>query len=358
MTHRLSQDRRGFTLIELLVVIAIIAILIGLLLPAVQKVREAAARMACSNNLKQLGLACHNYADSEGGGKLPPAAEVIVVNGDWNWHSTGHNRSGNLLGPNWAVRLLPYIEQGTALSGTGANIANWRASNGTDLSWRNVRGIKLKTMLCPSDNGDDVFFSGWNMSSSTSVAGWARGNYAINGGPGGFWNWTSNWDGGSCWADDIGNNVNGVSWPVSRSGGGGYKIAAIPDGSSNTIMFEEIRIGANQDDMRGTWALGMPGASITGGNAVGDCGGPNDGTNQKFRYCDDLWMPSDDPNKGLGCWNGCTNDQAQARSRHTGGVLVANGDGSVRFVRDSISRRTWTIVQAANDNLTIPDDYN
>src|ERR1700704_1634429 len=93
--------RRGFTLIELLVVIAIIAILIGLLLPAVQKIREAANRMKCTNNLKQIGLGLHNFNDVNGG--FPPGA--IVVNG---WQ--GDPRSTQI-GPNWAIFLLPFIEQ-------------------------------------------------------------------------------------------------------------------------------------------------------------------------------------------------------------------------------------------------------
>src|SRR5690242_5739255 len=95
--------RHAFTLIELLVVIAIIAILIGLLLPAVQKVREAAARLQCQNNMKQIGVACHAYHDSIG--NLPPAVLMNSSVTDPTLHSQN-------FGPNWAVLILPYIEQG------------------------------------------------------------------------------------------------------------------------------------------------------------------------------------------------------------------------------------------------------
>src|SRR5437868_5632789 len=96
----------GFTLIELLVVIAIIAILIALLIPAVQKVRQAAAKTQCQNNLKQIGLACHSYHDTYR--SLPPAVQIVHAKGDNNLASS-YRTPG--FGPNWLVFLLPYMEQ-------------------------------------------------------------------------------------------------------------------------------------------------------------------------------------------------------------------------------------------------------
>src|SRR5262249_26990878 len=142
----------AFTLIELLVVIGIIAILIGLLPPAVQKVREAAARAKCANNLRQLGLAAHAYHDANG--SFPPGVRMPYAQAN-NDPLTGG--MGNPFGPNWAVYLLPYVEQEAifrlANVDTYPGTANPANLAGYNLSWRAVRAQVLPAMICPSDQG-------------------------------------------------------------------------------------------------------------------------------------------------------------------------------------------------------------
>ena len=204
-----SLKRIGFTLIELLVVIAIIAILIGLLLPAVQKVREAAARMKCGNNMKQICLACHAYQDAYQ--KLPPSTLM-------------HPNVGNIddynqnFGPNWAVLILPYIEQGNMFQQVATSVSSYPING--DANWRGIRGNQVKTYLCPSDIGQET-------PAAAAGGNWARGNYGANEGPGMRWNQgggvgVAN-NGGGIWHD---NNPNGFaseyypSWSNGWSGGG------------------------------------------------------------------------------------------------------------------------------------------
>jgi prepilin-type N-terminal cleavage/methylation domain-containing protein/prepilin-type processing-associated H-X9-DG protein len=342
----ISPRRRGFTLIELLVVIAIIAILIGLLLPAVQKVREAAARMQCGNNMKQICLACHTYHDTLG---LLPAT---VMEGSFVGAIDDYNQN---FGPNWAVLILPYIEQNNLFQQVAASITSYM--NTGDSTWRNIRGTTIKTYLCPSDSGADVL-------NAAAGGGWARGNYGANAGPGMHWNGgavgVAEYTSGQ-WRD---HNPNGFSseyypsWTAGWSGGGamvvngGTKLNTLSDGTSTTILIDELRIGWNANDIRGTWAMGQAGASISSGNGRIDTPTPN----LSYSGWDDIQGCQDNPSIGMGCC-GCNSWQVTAKSKHTGGVMTGFADGSVRFIPDSVSQKTWFQLHSRNDGASLANDF-
>jgi len=334
--HKLS--RTAFTLIELLVVIAIIAILIGLLLPAVQKVREAAARSKCSNNLKQLALACHSYADVNNG--LPPA--MIDLAGS-NW-SAPNNTAG--YGPSWIVLILPYIEQGPLYNQVSQNITNYQSGTG-DQTWRNIRTATIPTMLCPSDPANSIQYSG-------AGGGWSRGNYAANMGP--------QFPGypGPCFDGASGTvNIGGVNysgqgpmWIATKSPFRCQGIQQIADGSSNTMMVAELRAGLVATDPRGVWGLGHVGSASIAGYAQGD----DTTINAMNSGADDVQGCTDNPTQGMGCWASCPSQQQTVRSVHPGGALAAMGDGSVRFLRSSLSQLSFALLGSGNDGLPLPSD--
>ena len=331
--------RRAFTLIELLVVIAIIAILIGLLLPAVQKIREAANRMKCSNNLKQLGLAAHNYGDTNT--TLPPA---VLVGPGVGWNDE------NRMGPNWAVLLLPFIEQDNLYRAVTASVQNYQAwvttngaSGGNDQNWRSIsvngvpfRSTKVATYTCPSD----PFV---NTQGSRAGGGWARGSYGGNTGPGDPWASRDGGAGGTYGVSGYGNITAGGVITINSS----PTVATIQDGSSNVIMFNHLRAGPVAGDMRGTWAFGQPGGSYTANHGVGDSRGPND-----TGCCsDDLTGCVDRPDLKMGCWGGGYG-QATARAQHSGVVVACMGDGSIRTFRDGTTQQLWFVINSATDGAT------
>jgi prepilin-type N-terminal cleavage/methylation domain-containing protein/prepilin-type processing-associated H-X9-DG protein len=370
------QRRAAFTLIELLVVIAIIAILIGLLLPAVQKVRAAAARISCANNLKQIVLASHNYHDSNS--EFPPGCYIPYAQD--GFHDTQDITKP--FGPNWAVYLLPYIEQDTIFNSVNVyaypgiapgNLLNYAAY---DRSWRALRGYTVKTYLCPADpNNSKPYFDPSGIDTPLEV-GWARGNYAATAG-------FTDSDHTTNGSDALSNNPfdgsgsdgvvpgNPANPPVAKGPifyfctgpKSNSRITDITDGTSNTIMFNEVRAGISPLDPRGVWAIGHPGSSTTNAgrnynptpnNTLDSPDGQTFGDEMQNAY--KFWYYGIGAQAGMGCFPNTPGDQvnsAIARSMHTGGVNAGFADGHVRYITNSIDQYTWCILQSKDDGMVV-----
>lgn len=336
MSKKIVQTRQAFTLVELLVVIAIIGILVGLLLPAVQAAREAARRMQCSNNVKQISLASHNFHDAHR--KLPNGTN------DKLWIQ-GYRRAGTTSRIDcvdvysFRVSLLPYIEQTPLFNeisaycgqAAAANPYVWNTDDGTaniPLPWSANRMVggkanpfttKLPGYLCPSDpNG--------NMRGGNSLG---AANYVGNRGDG----WV-----GDFWGETRGLFGDGTFVTLT--------FASIPDGTSNTIFISETLIGGGSGDSKKKSAIGtdvtvrntVPASCLTlvlpnqnlSGNTSGDKATRWADSRNWFGVFHTILAPNS-PSCG-----GDRDALISASSNHTGGVMVGMCDGSVRFVSDSI----------------------
>jgi len=222
--------RKGFTLIELLVVIAIIAILIGLLLPAVQKVREAAARMTCQNNLKQIGLAAANYESATG--YLPPGCN--------NNSGTSGGYTGSMAGT--LAYLLPFVEQDNVYK-TFASPGTWVMPSTAGYYNGSASTATIKTFLCPTDNAAQASPSYGSFAFWVYYPGGMTGYYFSGNTPYGRTNYASN-------AGYLGN-VPGYPYPGPYAVNTKQTTVTISDGSSNTFAFGEAMGGSDKTAQTG-----------------------------------------------------------------------------------------------------------
>ena len=317
------RQTRGFTLIELLVVIAIIAILIALLLPAVQQAREAARRTQCKNNLKQMGLALHNYMDVAG--RLPPAGihNVGIAAGTFSSRSDSTS-----YGPSWITLSLPYFEQANLYA--QYNFSSLRARDNPA-----VVSVKLTAVQCPSDAASEA-------APYANTANFAKGNYAANCGRG---NAYSNTDFGL--AQEKG--------PFAVSNSFGAKIAQLTDGTSNTLLVAEIVAAPNAADVRGTWAY-PTGCVIS--NSDPSYTAPRIQLRPNGNALDDNFRDrpgrcnASNTDRILRCVAEGNRAVQTARSKHTGGVQVCLGDGSGRFISENIDLGIWlNLLSMADGNV-------
>jgi prepilin-type N-terminal cleavage/methylation domain-containing protein/prepilin-type processing-associated H-X9-DG protein len=342
-------QRAGFTLIELLVVIAIIAVLIGLLLPAVQKVREAANRMSCTNNLKQMALACSMFSDSYG--KLPcgflGAEQVNAPPGVAGVHKTS-----------WMALILPYIEQG--------NLANLYNFNYDYDAQPNAAAVatQIKLYICPTTPdtprwdttpSDDAGSTGWGTPgrAATDYSGLnAIKNFVAHACP------QTASVAANASKDD--SSIIGIMTRDSNGGGtnAGITYAAIRDGTSNTIMIGEdagrpgwygvggeiISLGGRKPNKEGGWADPNANFSVDGSNA---------GCTAAFvgASLSDICVPGPTPNS---CPLNCTND-SEFFAFHPGGCNAAFADGSVRFLSKNMPLCTLAALVTRSGGEVISD---
>ncbi|HEY7423385.1 MAG TPA: DUF1559 domain-containing protein [Gemmataceae bacterium] len=359
------KPRPAFTLIELLVVIAIIAILIGLLLPAVQKVREAAARAQCQNNLKQLGLALYNYESANG--SFPAA---FKGNSNPSLYPPSSGYVDYFFSWSALAQLNPYLEQTAIFNRMDLTAPIYDPTNGFNITTANQFAVEqvIKLFLCPSDLQKPV---ATNAATDYGVPVIGPTNYAV------------------C----VGSGTPSPTSPANLQGVFGsplfsdgmfqgiqpLRIADVTDGLSNTACMSESILGQGPENVTGTSTPPAPadpqyvfayvgfGTPITAAN----CGAATTWNGTQRRGF--MWASGEmrcasynhfyTPNsKSYDCINNDGNyitafGWRAARSRHNGGVNLLVGDGSVRFVSDTITATTWTKLSTRNGGEVLGSDF-
>lgn len=362
--------RHGFTLIELLVAITIIGILLALLLVAVARTRESARRSQCKNNLRQVGIALVAYEASHN--TFPPAViweppgeplgEGIYPIGIIDRVARYGTVDQDTIYQNWAIMLLPYLEESPLHDLFDANVPISDPAN------REGRETQLSVFSCPSDvwnSQDNMYQRG--LLGNLRTNRYARGNYAINVGPddaciqGMGTPETPCIDGFIVAGTDLlhdnravwGGGVAGVNWS--------FGMKHITDGASFTVCVDEIRAGVHPLDPRGVWSLGQAGASAVARHGS-EAGGPNPTSRfaEQFIGCDVLCKENSDLLAGndMRCYMPAglseeLNAQAAARSMHPGGLHVLTCAGSVQFVLDAVEKQIWQAMHTRDRKDTV-----
>ena len=323
-----AVSRSAFTLVELLVVIAIIGILIGMLLPAVQQVREAARRITCSNNIRQIALAVHNFESANK--TLPEGIDATTTIG---------------LNATALVKVLPFMEQNNMEDNWNYNV---KADSNID-----VTQFEIPSYQCPSDDA-----KGRLVATTSATRIFSRSNYVLCFGSDTM---MANQNGATIWRP---YNPDGVDFTTDGIFGVDSEITfgKMLDGSSNTALLSEVFSGKDDDgtdnsgncdstfcvDVRGVWALFLPGSSwythFNTPNGAADAG-PVGGAGRSWSINETSpWMPV--------IFGGAYDEyHAAARSGHLGGVNLAFGDGHVNFITNTVDAETWRRIGSANGGL-------
>ncbi|MBT6154951.1 MAG: DUF1559 domain-containing protein [Planctomycetaceae bacterium] len=322
-----NLHRFGFTLIELLVVIAIIAILIALLLPAVQQAREAARRVQCKSNMKQIGIALHNYHEQHS--ILPPAGiagaktPFYAVCPDSTPGDDFQNNRGFYIG--YAGLLLPFIEQSSLYN--MINHETDRMNTNNDV-WKTF----LPVYACPSDpaSSSSTPFRALPPAAGGTETVFARGNYAAIGGD-------DQIDGGSVFLRTPWGQLD-AAHRGAMGIAGAARFRDITDGLSNSLVCLEVRAGQHRNDQRGSWAYAA-GYTVWGINHI------NATTDVLYR-CENA--PASNP-----CTHNSNDTRFGARSAHAGGCHGLLADGSVRFLSENMNRQTYFNLRSVADGEVV-----